>query len=179
MKITPMDIKNQEFKKVMRGFDPVEVNTFLEMLSNEVERLIGDFKESSERVKELETQLKDYRQVEKSLQQALLQAQEAAVQAQKQAEKEGEIIIKEAKTRANEIVQDARHTLLRVQNEIAQYKTIRETTISRLKLLLNSQLELIQSLESDKDESPDEKRAVTVGQKSINLDEVIEKIDQG
>lgn len=173
-----MDIKNQDFKKIIRGFDPVEVNTFLEMVSNEVERLIGDFKESSERVKELETQLRDYRQVEKSLQQALLQAQEAASQAQKHAEKEGEIIIKEAKTRANEIVQDARHTLLRVQNEIEQFKTIRETSITRLKLLLNSQLELIQSLESDKDESPDEKRSVTVGQKSINLEEVVEKIDQ-
>jgi cell division initiation protein len=173
-----MDIKNQDFKKVMRGYDPVEVNTFLEMLSNEVERLIGNFKESSERVKELETQLKDYRQVEKSLQQALLHAQESAVQAHQQAQKEGEIIIKEAKSRGEEIVMDARHTLLRVRNEIEEFKTIRETSITRLKLLLNSQLELIQSLESDKKDRSDDMQGVTVGQKSVNVDEVIDKIDQ-
>ena len=29
MKLTPLDIKKQEFKKVMRGYDPGEVDTFL------------------------------------------------------------------------------------------------------------------------------------------------------
>ena len=27
MKLTPLDIRKQEFKKVMRGYDPVEVDT--------------------------------------------------------------------------------------------------------------------------------------------------------
>ena len=34
MKLTPLDIKKQEFKKVMRGFDPVEVDTFMDMMAN-------------------------------------------------------------------------------------------------------------------------------------------------
>ena len=41
MKITPIDISKQEFKKIMRGYDPVEVDTFLEMLGNEYENLIN------------------------------------------------------------------------------------------------------------------------------------------
>ncbi|MEK7248881.1 MAG: DivIVA domain-containing protein, partial [Bacteroidota bacterium] len=32
MKLTPLDIRKQEFKKVMRGYDPIEVETFMEMM---------------------------------------------------------------------------------------------------------------------------------------------------
>jgi len=174
-----MDIKNQDFKRVMRGYDPVEVNTFLEMLSNEVEQLVRNGKADRERVKEFDAQLKHYKQLEKSLQQALLQAQESAKQARDQSNREAEIIIKQAETRASEIVQDARSSLSRLKNEIEQLRTIRETMISRLKILLNSQLELLQSLESEDeaDESEDERR-VTIGRKSIDVDDILEKMDQ-
>jgi cell division initiation protein len=173
-----MDIKNQDFKRVMRGFDPVEVNTFLEMLSNEVEKLVREQKENRERVMELETQLKDYKLLEKSLQQALLQAQESASQSRDQSNKEAEIIIKQAETRAGEIVHDARTSLSRLRNEIEQLKTIRETMVSRLKILLNSQLELLQSLESEKDSEPEEPQKVTVGKKTVDVDDILEKMDQ-
>jgi cell division initiation protein len=173
-----MDIKNQDFKRVMRGFDPVEVNTFLEMLSNEVEKLVREQKENRERVMELETQLKDYKLLEKSLQQALLQAQESASQSREQSNKEAEIIIKQAETRASEIVHDARTSLSRLRNEIEQLKTIRETMVSRLKILLNSQLELLQSLESEKDAEPEEPQKVTVGKKTVDVDDILEKMDQ-
>lgn len=178
MKITPMDIKNQDFKKVMRGFDPVEVNTFLEMLSNELETVVRNQKENHERVKDLEEQLKHYKQLEKSLQQALLQAQESATHSREQSTKEAEIIIKQAETRASEIVHDARSSLSRIRNEIEQLKTIRETMVSRLKILLNSQLELLQSLESEKTEEAEEPQKVTVGQKSVDVDDILEKMDQ-
>jgi cell division initiation protein len=178
VKITPMDIKNQDFKRVMRGFDPVEVNTFLEMLSNEVEKLVREQKENRERVMELETQLKDYKLLEKSLQQALLQAQESASQSRDQSNKEAEIIIKQAETRAGEIVHDARTSLSRLRNEIEQLKTIRETMVSHMKILLNSQLELLQSLESEKDSEPEEPQKVTVGKKTVDVDDILEKMDQ-
>lgn len=173
-----MDIKNQDFKKVLRGYDPVEVTTFLDMLSNEVERLIRDFREKNERVIELETQLKDYTQIEKSLKQALLQAQETASQARDQSQKEAEIIVKQAETRAKEIVHEARSSLSQLQSEIEQYNTIRETMVSRLKILLNSQLELIQSLESEKKEDYRDNQKVVVGKKTVDVGELVEKMDQ-
>jgi len=174
-----MDIKNQDFKRVMRGFDPIEVNTFLEMLSNEVEKLVREQKENRERVKELEIQLKDYKQLEKSLQQALLQAQESVTHAREQSNKEAELIIKQAETRASEIVHDARSSLSRLRNEIEQLKTVRETMVSRLKILLNSQLELLQSLESEEiGDSEETRHNVTVGRKSVDVDDILDKMDQ-
>ncbi|NVM02542.1 MAG: DivIVA domain-containing protein, partial [Candidatus Helarchaeota archaeon] len=40
MKLTPLDIKRQEFKKVMRGYDVIEVDAFLEMVADEYESLL-------------------------------------------------------------------------------------------------------------------------------------------
>ena len=65
MKLTPLDIRKQEFKKLMRGYDPVEVDTFLEMVAADLEEALKAQKESRDRIIELETQLKDYRQIEK------------------------------------------------------------------------------------------------------------------
>ncbi len=61
MKLTPLDIKKQEFKKVMRGYDPVEVDTFMDMMANEFEDVLKQQKETRDRSIELDTQLKDYR----------------------------------------------------------------------------------------------------------------------
>lgn len=173
-----MDIKNQEFKKVMRGYDPVEVNTFLEMLSNEMAKLVRDQKMDRERVRELEVQLRDYKQLEKSLQQALLQAQESAARAREQSNQQAEIIIKQAETRAHEIIHDARTTLSRLRNEIEQLKAIRETMVSRLKILLNSQLELLRSLEVEDEHETSMPEKITIGAKSVDIETILEKIDQ-
>jgi len=78
MKITPLEIKRQQFKKVMRGYDPVEVDTFLDMLSTEMEDLVRANRELTDRVLGLETQLSDYKNMEKTLQQTLMQAQETS-----------------------------------------------------------------------------------------------------
>jgi cell division initiation protein len=59
MKLTPLDIRKQEFKRIMRGYDPVEVVTFLEMVASDLEEALKLQKESRERIIELETQLKD------------------------------------------------------------------------------------------------------------------------
>ncbi len=53
MKITPLEIKRQEFKKTMRGYDTIEVETFLEMVSNEMEELIHENRDQKDKIIEL------------------------------------------------------------------------------------------------------------------------------
>ena len=99
MKLTPLDIRKQEFKRVMRGYDPVEIDTFLEMVAAEFEELLKSQKDMRDRAIELEVQLKDYRQIEKTLQQTLLQAQETTGKTYEAARKEAELIVREAERR--------------------------------------------------------------------------------
>jgi cell division initiation protein len=177
MKLTPLDIKKQEFKKVMRGYDPVEVDTFMDMLAGEFEDLLKAQKEMRDKVVELEVQLPDYRQIEKTLQQTLLQAQEATGRTYESARREAELIVQEAEQKAGKIVEQANSDLTRMKNEIMQLYTRKESLIGRLRVLLSSELELIKTLEMGGDEHLIEPRSMGTGKESIEIDSVLKSID--
>ena len=105
MKLTPLDIRKQEFKRVMRGYDPVEVDTFMDVMANEFEEVLKSHKEMRDRLVELDVQLRDYRQIEKTLQQTLLQAQETTGKTYEAARKEAELIVREAEHKGARIVE--------------------------------------------------------------------------
>ena len=44
MKITPIDIRQQQFGKSLRGLDPREVDSFLNLVSDELEAATRDNK---------------------------------------------------------------------------------------------------------------------------------------
>ena len=175
MKLTPLDIKKQEFKKVLRGYDPVEVDSFLDMMSNEFAELLKDSKEMKEQLVECETQLRDYRQMEKTLQQTLMQAQETSGRSIENSRKEGQLILQEAELKANQLLDRARLDLSRAKGEIANLRSKKESIVSRLKVLLNSEIELIKALEIDDDELTRDLSKGT-GKESIEIDEIIKKL---
>ncbi len=149
MRLTPLDIKKQEFKKSFRGFDPVEVETFLEMVADEFETLIREKNELTDEVLKLRTQLRDYQNVEKTLKETLMHAQQSINQSKENSERQAELIIREAELKAEKILEDARHKLEKMKNDLVLIKSQKESFARRLKHLLNSQLELISVLEKD------------------------------
>ena len=40
MSLTPLEVKKQEFERVFRGYDPVAVEAFLELVSEEMAALV-------------------------------------------------------------------------------------------------------------------------------------------
>ncbi len=126
MKLTPLDVKRQEFKRVIRGYDIVEVDTFMDMIAVELEDALRSQKELRDRVTELEIQLKDYRTIEKTLQQTLLQAQETTGKTYETARKEAELIVREAEQRAARIVEQAQTDLGRLNNDIVSIQGRKE-----------------------------------------------------
>jgi cell division initiation protein len=175
MKITPLEIKRQQFKKVMRGYDPVEVDTFLDMLSHELEDVLSRNKDLKDKQIELETQLKDYKNLEKTLQQTLLQAQETSGKEIENSRKEATLIVQEAELKASQIVDKARNDFGRMKEEIANLKARKESILSRLKVLLRSEIDLIKALEIDDDPSQQDSSRGT-GKDNIEIDEILKKL---
>lgn len=176
MKITPLEIKRQQFKKVMRGYDPVEVDTFLDMLSNELEDILMRNKGLHDKIIELEVQLKDYRNMEKTLQQTLMQAQEASGKSIENSRKEAELIVQEAQLKANQIVEKARLDFARAKEEISNLKARKESMLSRLKVLLSSEIELIRALEIDDEEFVPKESGYGRQQGDFDVDEVVKNL---
>lgn len=149
VKLTPLDVRKHEFKKTIRGYDPVEADAFLEMVSDELEALIREKNELSDEVLKLKTQLRDYQNVEKTLQQTLVTAQETITQSKENSSRAAEMLIREAELNAEKVVRDARLRLAEMKNELVVIKAQKDSFARRLKHLLESQIELIEVLELD------------------------------
>jgi cell division initiation protein len=149
MKITPLDIRRQTFKKVMRGYDCDEVNAFLEMVSTEFESLLKTATLSKEKNEILQADVEKYTNIEKTLQDTLVSAQKATEEIKRNSQKESDLIVKEGELKAEKLVGNARSQLEGVNNDIAVLKRQKKTFIVRLRSLIQSQLEMLEVMDRD------------------------------
>jgi len=166
LRLTPLDIKKQEFKRTLRGYDPIEVDAFLEMVADEYEAALREKNRLSEEVVQLRTQLKDYQEVEKTLKQTLMTAEQSIAESRENSRREAEMIIREAELKADRILEAARRQLSELKNDLQIVKAQKASFARRLRHLLESQLELIGVLGMDdvgygeeEEESPPPARA--------------------
>lgn len=164
MRITPLDIRQQEFKKCLRGLDPHEVQAFLEMVADEMELLTKENANLFQKLKELEDKVEDYQKLEKTLQDTLTSAQKATDQFKKSAEKEANLTLKEAELKASEIVKKSKSKLDSLQSQIITLQSEKRACIARFRSLLLSQLRLLDREEREEAEKielvspPDDKK---------------------
>ncbi len=118
MRLTPLDIKKQEFKRLMRGYDPEEVHTFLEMVAEEFEILQREKNRLEDEAVKLRTQLHDYQEVERTLKQTLMNAQESVQLSRDNSKREADLLLREAELQAERILEDARHKLTQLKNDL-------------------------------------------------------------
>ena len=127
MKLTPMDINNKEFKRGIRGYNPDEVDEFLDEVVENYEEL---YKENS-RLKESITRLKDkvehYERLEATIQNTLLLAQNAAEQAKETSQKEADLIVNNANETAQKILDKAHNDVIGINDE---YERVKEEFIN-------------------------------------------------
>lgn len=149
MRLTPLDIRKQEFRRSMRGFDVDEVETFLDMVAEQFETLLRERNALNEEVLRLRTQLRDYQQVEKTLQETLMNAQQNITESRESSRREAELIVREAELRAEEIIEEARSQLQQLKSELLLLRAEKASFVNRLKQLLQSQVELLEVLSNE------------------------------
>lgn len=116
--LTPLDVRNKrgDFKKNLRGYDPQEVDTFLELAAERLEQLVMENLRLGDRVEALQEQVDSQSGREKAVQEALVTAQELRSEMRGHAERESELVLAEARTEARRLVAEAEaeaRTLLR------------------------------------------------------------------
>ncbi len=178
MKLTALDIKKQQFKKIFRGYDDVEVNTFLDMIAEEMENLTTANKELQTKLTELQTQLQDYKSMEVTLHATLMQAQDVSTKSVENAKREGQLIIQAADLKATQILDKARTDNTRLKEEISILKAKKNTMISRLKLLLNSELELLRALEIDEEIYNTDEKDHSPSKEETEYDDIARSINE-
>jgi len=107
--LTPLDVRKKrgDFAKILRGYDPQEVDTFLELVAERMEELVMENLQLRERTDGLQKQVDSQAGREQAVQEALVTAQELRRDMKSQAERESEIILGEARTEARRLVAEA------------------------------------------------------------------------
>lgn len=149
MKITPMDISNKEFKKVIRGYSSEEVDEFLDNIAEDYEALYKENSSLKEKMLGLNEKIEHYAKMETTIQNTLLLAQNAAEQSKQTAQKEADIIIRSANETSQRILDKAHNDVLRVNDD---YERIKQEFIkfrAKFKNFMNTQIEMFESLEKD------------------------------
>ncbi len=147
MKISPLDIKKQEFARSLRGYDLEEVQAFLDMLAGQWEEMLADQRRADDKVRELQDKLEHYRRVEEALQEALHTAREGSKQALENAKQEAALIVKKAVGEAEDLTRSAllqRDVLLQ---EVDQLNGRRDEIVARLRAFLLSEVEILSHFE--------------------------------
>lgn len=118
MKITPLEIKQQQFEKSLRGFDVAEVQQFLALVSNEYENLLTKNKELEEQIEKLSDRVKHYERVEEALHETLQTTKESVAQKMDNARLEAKNMVDKAHLEAETIVKEAHHEKARIRQSI-------------------------------------------------------------
>lgn len=107
--LTPLDVRNKrgDFKKLMRGYDPQEVDIFLELVAERLEALTRENLTLKERAQTLQEQVNSQTTREQAVQEALVTAQELRADIREQSQREADNIIREAETEGRRLVAEA------------------------------------------------------------------------
>lgn len=152
MKVSPLDIRKQSFKKVLRGVDPEEVRMFLELVASEYEKVVQDNAMMAEKLSYQEERLDEYRQLEKSLRNSLLTAERITTESREASDREAERILGDAQKRAERILEDSRERLQRLVQEVESLRNKKEVYVRRFRTMIESQLGVLQENEQQFDE---------------------------
>jgi cell division initiation protein len=140
MNVSPLDLRQQRFRRKFRGFDTVEVTSFMAAVADDYEQALRETDQLRQEVMRLEADLKHHREHEKNLQSTLTTAQKLSDEIKTNAELEARRIIREAEGRSDLLLDKTQARLEDVQREIDGLKLKRkdaetslEATISTLK----------------------------------------------
>jgi cell division initiation protein len=122
MKVTPLDLRQAQFKTKMRGYDPQEVGPFLADAANELEQALREIDRLRQDLVRSEAAMSEHRDRETSLRNTLLTAQRLADSIKESAENEARTLIREAETRADQLLQKAQARLIEVERDINEMK---------------------------------------------------------
>ncbi len=153
MKLTPIDVKSQQFATRWKGYDPEEVRQFLEMVTSDLEELTEENKSLKDETKRLRADLEEHIRREKTLRETMLTAQQMTKEIEEKASKKAELIVAEAELRGEKIIDAAHRRGAKITESIIELKHQRVNLEAVLRATLQSHLRM---LDSDSEETKEQ-----------------------
>lgn len=141
MKISAIDIRKHTFEKIFRGYDPDEVDAFLNSLSQEWERFSSENGLLKMQLEYAEKELGKLKDIESTLFRTLKSAEDVSRQIEKEATELAAKTIEEANELATKTVGDANELAIKTvgeANELAN-KTVEESKVKADEMIIEAE----------------------------------------
>lgn len=150
-KLTPIDIQQQRFTIRFRGYNTVEVDTFLDQMTETLEIMMSENEQLREKNHQLGVENQEYKSREDSFKRVMLNSQKVLEQMKENARKSSELIVAQAEVDADTIISTAHDKLAGLYDEINELKRQRVRFKSQLRSVIEAHSELLEISDIDFD----------------------------
>lgn len=146
-----MEINHMTFKKSFRGYNVDAVDEFKNNMKSSVEDLNRENSDLKRKLEAVSERLKAFEEVQASIHESLILAQETASEVKATASKEADIIVKEAKSDALEIMNKATNQAQSIDENTEYVRQESRVFYRKLEMMLEAQLNLVKSQNVDQE----------------------------
>ncbi|MGA2150963.1 MAG: DivIVA domain-containing protein [Geobacteraceae bacterium] len=144
MKITPLDIQQQQFKtKFFGGLDPEDVDAFLQTVSQEMENLSRENSDLREQARRNADTAAEMTMREGQLRETMLAAQRITEEMKANSQKEATLVVSEAELKGERILADAENKLAQLKTQIDDLRREKLQFEMALKSLLDTHYKML------------------------------------
>lgn len=153
MALTPLDIQKTRFATRMRGYDPSEVEEFLELVAEELASRLADVERLEQEVRYYRQKVEEGERREHQLQETLVRAQKVADEITEAAEREARVIVREAEITGDRIVQQSTDQAAKIESRTEQLRVRRRELLLRFRNTLDLFDEMVEAEMKDEQET--------------------------
>ena len=144
MKITPIEIQQQQFKVRFRGFDVREVDRFLEQMTDTFELLQQENENAQNEIRRIKLESQGYKEREETFKRAMLNSQKVLDEMKENARKSAELIVANAELKAEKILNRAHKRLAQLHEDIAELKRQRMQIEVQIRSIIEAHTKLLE-----------------------------------
>jgi cell division initiation protein len=136
MRISALDIRQQQFTVRLRGFDRQEVEAFLEDVAEDYESVVKENTLLKEQLAALEERSRNITEHERTLQDTLVTTHRLTEEMKQAAKREADMIVRDAEMRGEKVVEEMRTEEARLRQEIVTLKRLRRQYVEEARATL-------------------------------------------
>jgi cell division initiation protein len=143
--ISKIDLLNRKFAKKVWGYAPEEVDQLMAEVAEMLGAVAEERKNLLKKVKRMESSVEEFRQRDETLRDTLMSTQKMVDDIKGGAQREAQLILDEARAKAEGMVQQGHNRLAQLYEDIENLKRQRSQFEIQLRGLLETHLRIIDS----------------------------------
>lgn len=149
MSVSRIDLLNHRFSKSLRGYATEEVDRMMQEAADAIGRLSEKKAALAGQVAQLEERLAEFRERESTLRDTLMTTQKMTADLKASAQREAQLIIDAAHSKAENLINQGQIRLARIQEDIAEARKVKAQFEMKVRGVVQQHLRMLDMARED------------------------------